>query len=121
LLIEVFFGALLSQYCCYVCRPSDAAIAAFLKTMGLTLDDLKQRPLLAKKIVAQHTILKHNVREQELFAQGNTRIVDTMAGRPNELLFQKLPSGSVTVRNVARVHTHTHTHTRCHTHTSFGW
>eukprot|EP00775_Hariotina_reticulata_P005394 gene5394-5628_t len=80
-----------------VLAPSDAAIAAFLKTMGLTLDDLKARPLLAKKIVAQHLILKHNVREQELFDQGNSRVVDTLAGRPNELLFRKLAGGAVTV------------------------
>lgn len=40
-----------------MCRPTDAAIRAFLRDMNLTVDELKQRPLLAKQLVAQHTLL----------------------------------------------------------------
>jgi hypothetical protein len=39
------------------CRPTDAAIQAFLKDMGLTAADLKSRPGLAKKLVAVHAII----------------------------------------------------------------
>lgn len=65
--------------------PNDAAVASFLSAMGLTLDDLKARPQLAKKIAAQHIILKSNVRAQEIFADGNVREVNTLAGRPSEV------------------------------------
>jgi len=41
-------------------RPTDAAIESFLKDMGLTVDDLKKRPTLAKSLVAQHTLLRSN-------------------------------------------------------------
>lgn len=41
-------------------RPTDAAITKFLKDMGMTVDDLKKRPLLAKQLVAQHTLLGDN-------------------------------------------------------------
>eukprot|EP00878_Enallax_costatus_P000167 GHUV01000218.1.p1 GENE.GHUV01000218.1~~GHUV01000218.1.p1 ORF type:complete len:426 (+),score=137.31 GHUV01000218.1:154-1431(+) len=80
--------------------PTDAAIEAFLKEMGLTVDDLKKRPLLAKQLAAQHVILKANVRPQELFANGPTRIVATAAKRPNDLVFNKGAGDSVTVTDV---------------------
>lgn len=53
---------------------------AFLKEMGLTVDDLKARPRLAQELLAAHIILKANLRPQELFANGNARIVSTVAG-----------------------------------------
>ncbi len=40
--------------------PTDAAIEKFLKDMGLTVDDLKKRPVLAKQLVAQHMLNKAN-------------------------------------------------------------
>lgn len=41
-------------------RPTDAAIESFLKDMGLTVDEFKKRPALAKQLVAQHTLLNSN-------------------------------------------------------------
>jgi hypothetical protein len=38
--------------------------------MNLTVDGLKARPSLAKQLAAQHIILRHNVRAQELFENG---------------------------------------------------
>lgn len=77
--------------------PTDAAVNAFLKNMSLTVDDLKARPGLAKKIAAQHLIVGHNVRDVELFEVGPARIVASAAGRGNELLFVKGKDGKVTV------------------------
>lgn len=77
--------------------PTNAAVEAFLKDMGLTLADLKSRPGLAKAIAGQHLVLRHNVRAQELFADGPSRLVASAAGRGNELLFTKAKDGKVTV------------------------
>lgn len=84
----------------HVCRPNDAAIQTFLKQMGLTVDDLKKRPLLAKELAGQHIILKHNVRPAELFANGPARIVATATGKPNDLLFTRGADGTVRVSDV---------------------
>lgn len=84
-------------------RPTDAAVEAFLKQMGLTVEELMKRPLLAKQLAAQHLILKANVRPQELFANGPARIVATAAGGPNELLFTQ----AGTAVKVADVHGNT--------------
>lgn len=74
--------------------PTDAAITAFLKDMGLTVDDLKARPGLAKEIVGTHLILGANVRQQEIFDGGRSvRIAKSAAGRGNELVFTKTPKG----------------------------
>lgn len=80
--------------------PNDAAIQTFLKQMGLTVDDLKKRPLLAKELAGQHIILKHNVRPAELFANGPARIVATATGKPNDLLFTRGADGTVRVSDV---------------------
>jgi hypothetical protein len=55
-------------------------VQTFLKRMNLTVEGLKARPSLAKQLAAQHIILKHNVRAQELFENGPVRIVQTLAG-----------------------------------------
>lgn len=81
-------------------RPTDAAIAAFLKQIGLTVDDLKKRPLLAKQLAAQHIILKGNVGPKELFANGPIRVVATAAKNPNDVVFTKGAGGSVEVTDV---------------------
>lgn len=70
--------------------PSDLAVQTFLKRMNLTVEQLKARPALAKALAAQHLIMKHNVRAQELFENGPVRIVKTLAGTPNDLLFRKV-------------------------------
>jgi uncharacterized surface protein with fasciclin (FAS1) repeats len=80
--------------------PTDAAITKFLKDMGLSVDDLKKRPELAKQLVAQHTLLGDNVREQEIFAKGNYRKVTTMASKEfkgDEDLKFKRADGKVTI------------------------
>lgn len=82
------------------CRPNDNAVTAFLQKMGLSVDDLKKRPLLAKQLAAQHLILHSNVRAEELFANGPSRIVTTAAHEPNDLVFKKLSDGSVKVTDV---------------------
>jgi len=79
--------------------PTDAAIEAFLKDMGLTVDDLKKRPILAKSLVAQHTLLRSNVREQEIFAKGETRKAATLAALPGkeDIEFKRSAAGKYTV------------------------
>jgi hypothetical protein len=56
-------------------------VGTFLQRMNLTVDGLKARPSLAKQLAAQHIILRHNVRAQELFESGPVRIVKTLAGK----------------------------------------
>lgn len=80
--------------------PTDAAVTAFLKEMGLSVEDLKKRPLLAKQLAGQHLILKANVGPAELFANGPARIVATAAGEPNDLLFTKAADGGVKVADI---------------------
>ncbi|KAF8055656.1 RPA1A [Scenedesmus sp. PABB004] len=80
--------------------PNDKAITDFLGSMGLTAADLAARPLLAKQLVAQHLILGHNVRAEEIFDRGDARVVATLAGPPNNLLFRRLPDKSVKVTDV---------------------
>jgi len=79
--------------------PTDAAIEAFLKDMGLTVDDLKNRPTLAKSLVSQHTLLRSNVREQEIFAKGESRKAATMAALPGkeDIEFKRSAAGKYTV------------------------
>jgi len=79
--------------------PTDAAIEAFLKDMGLTVDDLKKRPMLAKALVGQHTLLNHNVREQEIFAEGESRKAATMASMSgkDDIVFKRSAAGKYTV------------------------
>jgi len=79
--------------------PTDAAIEAFLKDMGLTVDDLKKRPTLAKALVGQHTLLKSNVREQEIFAKGETRKAATLASvsGKDDVEFKRSGPGKYTV------------------------
>jgi uncharacterized surface protein with fasciclin (FAS1) repeats len=92
--------------------PTDAAVEKFLKDMGLTVDDLKKRPMLAKQLVAQHTLLRSNVRESEIFEKGDTRKAATLAsktglGLGNDDIEFKRAGGKVTVTdpqgNVANV------------------
>lgn len=76
--------------------PSNAAVKGFLTEMGLTMADLKARPGLAKRIVGSHLLLGSNVRAQEIFANGNTRVANTAAGSSSRLLL-KQAGGKVTV------------------------
>jgi uncharacterized surface protein with fasciclin (FAS1) repeats len=80
--------------------PTDAAIETFLKDMGLTVDDLKKRPVLAKQLVAQHTLLGSNVREAEIFEKGDTRKAASLASKQfrgdDDLTFTR-KDGKVTV------------------------
>jgi hypothetical protein len=41
-------------------RPTEAALQAFLRDMNLSADDLAKRPVLAKRLIAQHIILRSN-------------------------------------------------------------
>jgi hypothetical protein len=50
--------------------PTEAAIAAFLKEMNLSADDLKKRPQLAKRLVAQHLILRSNGEGTRVVSRG---------------------------------------------------
>lgn len=50
--------------------------------MRLTYDDLaKERPELAKQILAQHIIPRANLREQDIFANSSSRVIGTAAGK----------------------------------------
>lgn len=83
--------------------PDDAAVDAWLGAMGLSVDDLKARPILAKELAKQHLIVRSNLRAADIFDQGDTRSVRTMAGRPNNLLLSAERSGGkiskVTIRD----------------------
>jgi uncharacterized surface protein with fasciclin (FAS1) repeats len=57
--------------------PTDEAILAFLKEMGLTADDVLKNPNLARDIVGYHTILAVTAGPKELFAKGNEVEVPT--------------------------------------------
>jgi len=93
--------------------PTDAAIESFLKDMGLTVDDLKKRPMLAKQLVAQHTLLNSNVRESEIFEKGETRKAATLASKTglglgnDDVEFKRSAAGKYTVTdpqgNVANI------------------
>jgi uncharacterized surface protein with fasciclin (FAS1) repeats len=70
--------------------PTDAAVDKYLKDMGLTVADLKARPALARDLVKQHLVLGSNLRAAEIFDTGApVRVVPTLAGRPNHLLFKR--------------------------------
>lgn len=85
--------------------PSNAAIDTFLADMGLTLDELKANPTLAKAILGYHVVLGVAAGPAELFAKGDKVKVAT-AVAPFTLTFNKA-GDAVTVTdtqgNVAKV------------------
>lgn len=54
------------------------AVRTFLKDMGLTVDDVKKNPQLARALVAYHTVVGAAAGPKELFAKGDT--VEVRAG-----------------------------------------
>uniref|UniRef100_A0A383WIZ7 FAS1 domain-containing protein n=1 Tax=Tetradesmus obliquus TaxID=3088 RepID=A0A383WIZ7_TETOB len=85
--------------------PTDEAVAAFLTSMGITLDDLKADENLVDKIVGYHTVIGVTAGPKELFAKGDSVIVPT-ASAPFKVKIDKTADG-VTVTdyqgNVAKV------------------
>lgn len=75
-----------------ILAPSDAAVKTFLKDMGLTADDLKKHPQLARALVAYHTVLGVAAGPKELFAKGDK--VEVPTTDPHyKLTFIKKPEG----------------------------
>lgn len=65
--------------CVYTCRPTDAAVEAFLKGMGLTMQDLTARPQLAKHLVAEHLVLALPPDAQQKLVEGKLLSVPSAA------------------------------------------
>lgn len=81
-----------------VLAPTDEAVKAFLKDMGLTADDVLKNPNLARDLVGYHTILGVAAGPKELFAKGNEVEVAT-ADPASKVVFIK-KGDSVMVKDV---------------------
>lgn len=75
-----------------VLAPSDEAVKAFLKDMGLTAEDVKKNHNLARALVAYHTVLGVAAGPKELFAKGKT--VEIATADPHySVTFLEKPTG----------------------------
>lgn len=61
------------------CRPTDAAVDAFLKQMGLTMTSLAARPQLAKHLIRQHLVLALPPDAQQALVDGKLTSIPTAA------------------------------------------
>ncbi|KAF8066233.1 5-formyltetrahydrofolate cyclo-ligase-like protein [Scenedesmus sp. PABB004] len=81
-----------------VLAPTNAAMDAFLKEMGLTIDELKANEALCKAVLGYHLIVGDSLTKEAMFAKSK-RVIAKTAVAPWDLILSEGPDGKVMVED----------------------